>query len=183
MTGDTRRHFNEELQDVQEQLMRMAGLAEEMVELASNALLERDREALAVLKDRDDAVDALEIALDEHILELMALQQPMASDLRFLFTALKISSALAVIAAIVSEYFGGSQNGLGYGITSNAAISRTAASWGYVVGACLLGPGHGVEDQPRVDVLAGGLDLLVAQLLQRLRLQQCESRFAQAHKH
>jgi phosphate transport system protein len=39
-------------------------------------------------------VDALEVALDEHILELMALQQPMASDLRFLFTALKISNDL-----------------------------------------------------------------------------------------
>lgn len=57
----------------------------------------------------------------------------------YLFTALKIAAPVAVITAFVSEYFGGSQNGLGYGITSNAAISRTAASWGYVVGACLLG--------------------------------------------
>jgi NitT/TauT family transport system permease protein len=57
----------------------------------------------------------------------------------YLFTALKIAAPVAVITAFVSEYFGGSQNGLGYGITSNAAISKTAASWGYVVGACLLG--------------------------------------------
>jgi len=57
----------------------------------------------------------------------------------YLFTALKIAAPVAVITAFVSEYFGGSQNGLGYGITSNAAVSRTAASWGYVVGACLLG--------------------------------------------
>lgn len=57
----------------------------------------------------------------------------------YLFTALKIAAPVAVITAFVSEYFGGSQNGLGYGITSNAAVSRTAASWGYVIGACLLG--------------------------------------------
>ena len=57
----------------------------------------------------------------------------------YLFTALKIAAPVAVITAFVSEYFGGSQNGLGYGITSNAAVSRTAASWGYVVGACAVG--------------------------------------------
>ena len=57
----------------------------------------------------------------------------------YLFTALKIAAPVAVITAFVAEYFGGSQNGLGYGITSNAAVSRTAASWAYVVGACLLG--------------------------------------------
>jgi NitT/TauT family transport system permease protein len=57
----------------------------------------------------------------------------------YLFTALKIAAPVAVITAFVSEYFGGSQNGLGYGITSNAAASRTATSWAYVVGACSLG--------------------------------------------
>ena len=57
----------------------------------------------------------------------------------YLFTALKIAAPVAVITAFVAEYFGGSQNGLGYGITSNAAVSRTAASWAYVIGACALG--------------------------------------------
>ena len=57
----------------------------------------------------------------------------------YLFTALKIAAPVAVITAFVAEYFGGSQNGLGYGITSNAAVSRTAASWAYVIGACTLG--------------------------------------------
>jgi NitT/TauT family transport system permease protein len=59
--------------------------------------------------------------------------------LAYLFTALKIAAPVAVITAFVAEYFGGSQNGLGYGITSNAAVSRTAASWAYVIGACTLG--------------------------------------------
>ncbi len=59
--------------------------------------------------------------------------------LSYLFTALKIAAPVAVITAFVAEYFGGSQNGLGYGITSNAATSKTAASWAYVIGACTLG--------------------------------------------
>ena len=59
--------------------------------------------------------------------------------LSYLFTALKIAAPVAVITAFVAEYFGGSQNGLGYGITSNAAVSRTATSWAYVIGACTLG--------------------------------------------
>ena len=57
----------------------------------------------------------------------------------YLFTALRIAAPVAVITAFVAEYFGGSQNGLGYGITSNAAASRSATTWAYVVGACVLG--------------------------------------------
>ncbi len=57
----------------------------------------------------------------------------------YLFTALKIAAPVAVITAFVAEYFGGLQNGLGYGITSNATVSRTDAMWAYVVGACALG--------------------------------------------
>src|SRR3972149_6747654 len=47
----------------------------------------------------------------------------------FLFTALKIAAPMAVVTAFVSEYFGGSQNGLGNRITSNVAISNNAAAW------------------------------------------------------
>ncbi len=57
----------------------------------------------------------------------------------YLFTALKIAAPASVITAFVSEYFGGSQNGLGSRITSNIAIANNAAAWAYVLGACLLG--------------------------------------------
>jgi NitT/TauT family transport system permease protein len=57
----------------------------------------------------------------------------------FLFTALKIAAPAAVITAFVSEYFGGSQNGLGSRISSNIANSKNAMAWAYVLGACLLG--------------------------------------------
>jgi NitT/TauT family transport system permease protein len=57
----------------------------------------------------------------------------------YFFTALKIAAPGAVITAFVSEYFGGSQNGLGNKITSNMATSKKADGLAYVVGACLLG--------------------------------------------
>ena len=57
----------------------------------------------------------------------------------YLFTALKIAAPAAVITAFVSEYFGGSQNGLGSRIASNIANSKNAVAWAYVLGACLLG--------------------------------------------
>ena len=56
----------------------------------------------------------------------------------YLFTALTIAAPAAVITAFVSEYFGGTQNGLGSRITSNMT-ANTAAAWAYVLGACLLG--------------------------------------------
>jgi NitT/TauT family transport system permease protein len=59
----------------------------------------------------------------------------------YLFTALKIAAPASVITAFVSEYFGGSQNGLGSRITSNIANSRNATAWAYVLGACMLGLG------------------------------------------
>ena len=57
----------------------------------------------------------------------------------YLFTGLRIAAPASVITAFVSEYFGGSQNGLGSRITGNIAISKNAVAWAYVLAACLLG--------------------------------------------
>lgn len=59
--------------------------------------------------------------------------------LPFLFTSLKIAASLAVIAAVVAEYFGGAQNGLGSRITSAVAGSANGRAWAYVSAACALG--------------------------------------------
>ena len=56
-----------------------------------------------------------------------------------LFTGLRQASALAVIAAVVAEYFGGLQDGLGARITSAAAFTAYPRAWAFVAGACLLG--------------------------------------------
>ncbi len=57
----------------------------------------------------------------------------------YLFTALRIAAPASVITAFVSEYFGGSQNGLGSRIVGNIALSNNAEAWAYVLAACLLG--------------------------------------------
>jgi NitT/TauT family transport system permease protein len=57
----------------------------------------------------------------------------------YLFTGLRVASSLAVISALVAEYFGGPVGGLGKSITSAAASSDYALAWAYVVGAIGLG--------------------------------------------
>ena len=57
----------------------------------------------------------------------------------YLCTGLRQASALSVIAAVVSEYFGGLQDGLGSRITSAAANTAYPRAWAFVVGACALG--------------------------------------------
>lgn len=59
--------------------------------------------------------------------------------LPFVFTGLRLAASLAVIAAIVAEYFGGIQNGLGTRITSAAANTAYPRAWAYVAGAIALG--------------------------------------------
>jgi len=57
----------------------------------------------------------------------------------YLFTGVRVASSLAVISAVVAEYFGGLQNGLGSRITSAAAFTAYPRAWAFVVGACVLG--------------------------------------------
>jgi NitT/TauT family transport system permease protein len=59
--------------------------------------------------------------------------------LPFVFTGLRQASSLAVIAAVVAEYFGGLQDGLGARITGAAALTAYPRAWAFVVGACALG--------------------------------------------
>jgi NitT/TauT family transport system permease protein len=55
------------------------------------------------------------------------------------FTGFRLASSLAVIAAVVAEYFGGLQDGLGARITSAASNSAYTRAWAFVVAACVLG--------------------------------------------
>jgi NitT/TauT family transport system permease protein len=61
------------------------------------------------------------------------------SALPFIFTGLKIASSLAVISALIAEYFGGPVGGLGKSITSAASGSNYTLAWAYVLGAVVLG--------------------------------------------
>lgn len=86
------RHFHEELVTLKQRLLAMSERAESLVELSMDALWERDREkALAVIEaDRD--LDRMEVETENLAISLLALQQPMARDLRFLIGAIKVSS-------------------------------------------------------------------------------------------
>lgn len=92
MTGQ--RHFHEELDRLKSRLVRMAGLSEELVRLAVESLLQGDRDKADEVRRRDAEIDALEIEIDEAVIQLLALQQPMARDLRFITIANKISNDL-----------------------------------------------------------------------------------------
>jgi len=93
MTSPARtRHFHEELDQLQARLMEMAGLSEELVGRAVEAFLERDGKALMEIKADDRRIDALEVDLDERVVALVALHQPVASDLRQILATLKIAN-------------------------------------------------------------------------------------------
>jgi len=93
-SGEGGRHFHEELGRLKSQLLEMSSLAEELVGEAVEALNARDVERAQSVIRRDNDVDALEIAVDDACIHLLALQQPMARDLRLITMAMKISNDL-----------------------------------------------------------------------------------------
>jgi phosphate transport system protein len=89
-----RRRFHDELDVLQERLLEMAGLVEKVIQEASAAVLTRDDTVAERISAADYRVDELEMEIDERVIELLALQQPMASDLRQIVTSNKISNDL-----------------------------------------------------------------------------------------
>jgi phosphate transport system protein len=94
MTVETHRHFHEELAQVKSRLLTMSGDAEAALELAVEALLERDADKARAVIAGDRGIDALEVQIEEQVVNLLALQQPMARDLRMLTSALTIANDL-----------------------------------------------------------------------------------------
>jgi phosphate transport system protein len=88
------RHFHVELAELKNVLLEMSSLAEELVRTAVEALTERDRAKAesVILGDRE--LDAMEVEVDERCIHLLALQQPLARDLRLITMAMKISNDL-----------------------------------------------------------------------------------------
>jgi len=88
------RHFHEELDALKQTLLAMGGLVEDQIRRVMRALIERDDEQAKDVIARDREVNAYENEIDEKCVELLALHQPAASDLRFLTTAMKIVTDL-----------------------------------------------------------------------------------------
>lgn len=97
------RHFDEELRQLKGELLRMARMAQEAITLAVEALKDRDAAAAQRVIDSDVGMDSLELAIDDRCLDLIALHQPMAGDLRFLTTAIKINAELERIGDLAVD--------------------------------------------------------------------------------
>jgi phosphate transport system protein len=88
------RHFEIELQALKNRLLRMGALVEERVHGAMQALMERRLEAAESIIVGDAEVNDMQIEIDDRCLKLLALQNPMASDLRLITAAMKINADL-----------------------------------------------------------------------------------------
>ncbi|MGE5700101.1 MAG: phosphate signaling complex protein PhoU [Deltaproteobacteria bacterium] len=87
-----KKHYREELGNLRETVLRMGGLIEQMTHRAIQALVERKIEMLAEVKAMEIQVNQLHIDIDEICLEMIALRQPTAADLRFIAAAMKINT-------------------------------------------------------------------------------------------
>jgi phosphate transport system protein len=94
MSPETHRHFHEELSQVKVRLLTMSGEAEAALRLAVEALLERNTEKADQVIAGDRVIDGMEVDVEEACIDLLALQQPMAKDLRMLVAAIKIANDL-----------------------------------------------------------------------------------------
>jgi phosphate transport system protein len=88
------RHFEVELQALKNRLLKMGALVEERVHVAMQALMERRMEAAEAVVAGDAEINELQIEIDDRCLKLLALQNPMASDLRLITAAMKINADL-----------------------------------------------------------------------------------------
>ncbi len=91
---NTRHHFDDELNSLKGELIEMGSYAEQMVALSVDALLNRDEGACRRVIAMDDKADQMDITIEMHCLKLLALQQPMARDLRLIGTVTKVITDL-----------------------------------------------------------------------------------------
>lgn len=100
MAQHTDRRYEEELTTLRQHILEMGGLVERQIGDATHSLASRDRELAAAIIERDRDVNEHDVEIDEECLRLLALHQPAARDLRFIATALKITTDLERIGDI-----------------------------------------------------------------------------------
>lgn len=88
------RHFHDQLAALNRRLLAMSERAESLIELSIEALLDKDEGKAEAVIAADRELDTMELELEAAALELLALQQPMARDLRFIVSAIKVTSDL-----------------------------------------------------------------------------------------
>ena len=103
MTAHTVKLYEEQLQDLSSSIVKMGALAESQLQNAVNALIDKDQEAADETVGRDDRIDEMEKKIEEQVLNLIVLRQPMAIDLRQTVSAMKISSDLERIGDLAKN--------------------------------------------------------------------------------
>jgi phosphate transport system protein len=88
------RHFDEQIQDLLQRLVLMGRMAESMIQTALRTLIERDEGLCAEVYRKEQEVNDLQIDIDDRAVKLTALQQPVGTDVRFLFMASRIATEL-----------------------------------------------------------------------------------------
>jgi phosphate transport system protein len=88
------RRFDEELEDLQKRLLEMGGYVEMAIHSAISALMDRDEPRAREVLRNEARINRMQIEIDDDAVRLLALHQPMASDLRFLTVAIKINNDL-----------------------------------------------------------------------------------------
>lgn len=86
--------FDDELQHLKEKILKMGSLVENAIRNSVTALVERNNDLAISVIDNDRIVNTLDVEIDEESIRLIALRQPMAGNLRFLTTAMKITNDL-----------------------------------------------------------------------------------------
>lgn len=97
------RYFDEELKDLKNDILKMGAFAEEAIYKSIEVLKNRDELLAKSIIDNDVKVDELELVIDEKCIDLIARRQPMAKDLRFITTGMKVNTELERIADIAVD--------------------------------------------------------------------------------
>jgi len=97
------RHFDRDIEELKELILRMGAMVEDAMSRSIRALLERDTDQAAEVIAHDDEIDRMEVAIDEKTIELIAKMQPAATDLRFVAAVMKITPELERIADLAQD--------------------------------------------------------------------------------
>lgn len=95
---DYHRHLDDELDSLRDKVLLLGGETEVALERAMFALTERDSKVAQEVLENDDKVDRLEVEVDRQCIEIIALRQPAARDLRFVISVAKMAPVLERVA-------------------------------------------------------------------------------------
>ncbi len=97
------RHFDKDIDEIKDLLLRMGALVEDSIQQSIRALMERDPILAEEVIANDDRIDQMEVLIDQRVIELIAKMQPTATDLRFVAAVMKTTPELERIADLAQD--------------------------------------------------------------------------------